>query len=92
MAGGMLTKQADLLSARYLNDVNDQVSGGQMVSVPPGAASPMASQTQPGDRIVLDDATAMGLSDANVGTLFADADGREPRRGVAVSPRAAPWP
>jgi hypothetical protein len=66
----MLTKQADLLSARYLNDVNDQVSGGQMVSVPPGAASPMASQTQPGDRIVLDDATAMGLSDANVGTLY----------------------
>lgn len=70
MAGGMLTKQADLASNRYLNDINDAVAGGVVVGVPFGAASPQASQTMPGDRIVLDDATAMALSDANVGTLY----------------------
>lgn len=70
MAGGMLTKQADLLSIRYLNQVNDSVSGGQVVGVPPGAASPQVSQTLPGDRIVLDDATALALSKTSVGTLL----------------------
>lgn len=70
MAGGMLTKQAVLLTAKYLNDVNDAVSGGAPVSVPSGAPSISSSQTIPGDRIVLDDATALALSDTAIGTLF----------------------
>ena len=70
MAGGMLTKQADQLSARFLNDVNDLVVGGAPVSVPAGAPSAAISATQPGDRIVLDDATAKALSDTGVGTLY----------------------
>jgi hypothetical protein len=70
MAGGMLTKQADRLTARFLNDVNDSVSGGAVVSVPTGAPSPQVSQTQPGDRIVLDDTTALANSDTTVGTLY----------------------
>jgi hypothetical protein len=70
MAGGMLTKQADFLTAKYLNDVNDSVAGGALVSVPAGAPSPAQSQTQIGDRIVLDEATASALSDTTVGTLY----------------------
>lgn len=70
MAGGMLTKQADQLTARFLNDVNDAVSGGIVVSVPAGAPSAQTSATQPGDRIVLDDATALALSDTTIGTLL----------------------
>lgn len=70
MAGGMLTKQADQLTAKYLNDVNDSVSGGAVVSVPSGAPSAQASATQPGDRIVLDDASALALSDTTIGTLY----------------------
>ncbi len=69
MAGGMLTKQADFLTAKFLNDVNDTVAGGVPVSVPSGAPVVATSQTQPGDRIVLDDATALALSDTSVGTL-----------------------
>jgi hypothetical protein len=70
MAGGMLTKQADFLTAKFLNDVNDAAAGGVIVSLPSGAPSPSVSQTLPGDRIVLDDATALALSDTTVGTLF----------------------
>ena len=70
MAGGMLTKQADQLTAKYLNDVNDSVAGGAVVTVPPGAPSAQVSATQPGDRIVLDDATALALSDTVIGTLY----------------------
>jgi hypothetical protein len=70
MASGMLTKQADNISARYLNDVNDAVSGGAPVSVPAGAPAAQVNQTQPGDRICLDDITALGLSDTTVGTLY----------------------
>lgn len=70
MAGGMLVKQADFLTARYLNDVNDAVAGGAPVSVPSGAPVVSSSQTRPGDRIVLDDATALALSDTTVGTLY----------------------
>lgn len=70
MAGGMLTKQAVMLTAKFLNDVNDSVSGGIVVGVPSGAPAPQASQTLPGDRIVLDDATALALSDTSVGTLL----------------------
>ena len=69
-AGGMLTKQADQLTAKFLNDVNDSVSGGAIVSVPVGAPSVIASATQPGDRIVLDDATALAVSDTTIGTLL----------------------
>jgi hypothetical protein len=68
--GGMLTKQADQLTAKFLNDVNDSTSGGALVSVPTGVQSPQVSATQPGDVIVLDDATALALSDTTVGTLF----------------------
>jgi hypothetical protein len=70
MAGGMLTKQADQLTAKWLNDVNDATSGGALVSVPTGVQSPASSATQPGDRIVLDDAGALALSDTTVGTLY----------------------
>ena len=70
MAGGQLTKQADFLTAKYLNDVNDSVAGGVVVSVPSGAPTPAVSQTLPGDRIVLDDATALALSDTTIGTLY----------------------
>jgi hypothetical protein len=70
MAGGMLTKQADFLTAKFLNDVNDSVAGGAIVSVPTGAPQVAASQTLPGDRIVLDDATALALSDTTIGTLY----------------------
>ena len=70
MAGGMLTKQADYLTAKYLNDVNDATAGGVVASVPAGAQGPQASQLLPGDRIVLDDATALALSDTAIGTLF----------------------
>lgn len=69
-AGGMLTKQAVSLTAKFLNDVNDSASGGQLVSVPSGVPVPPSSQTIAGDRIVLDDATALALSDTAVGTLF----------------------
>jgi hypothetical protein len=70
MAGGMLTKQAVLLSAKYLNDVNDTVMGGVVSALPSGVQAPQASQTIAGDRIVLDDATALALSDTSVGTLL----------------------
>ena len=72
MAGGMLTKQAEFLTPgnRFLNSTNDTVSGGQIVSLPSGVTGPAVSQTIPGDRIVLDDATAAALSNTAVGTLF----------------------
>lgn len=70
MAGGQLVKQAVSLSAKFLNDVNDSVAGGNLVSLPSGVPVPPSSQTIPGDRIVLDDATALALSDTAVGTLF----------------------
>jgi len=70
MAGGMLTKQADFLTAKFLNDVNDSAAGGALVSVPSGAPQVASSQTQIGDRIVLDEATALALSDTSVGTLY----------------------
>ena len=67
---GMLTKQADFLTAKKLNDVNDSASGGVITSVPSGVPVPQTSQTIPGDRIVLDDATASALSDTAIGTLY----------------------
>lgn len=70
MASGMLTKQATLNTAKFLNDVNDSVAGGAIVSIPSGAPSPQVSQDLPGDRIVLDDATALALSDTAIGTLL----------------------
>lgn len=101
MAGGMLTKQADFLTARYLNDVNDAASGGVIVSVPVGAPSPAVSQTIPGDRIVLDDITALALSDTAVGTLYGgiymyvqtlSSSTANPARGTAAFYRAADLP
>jgi hypothetical protein len=70
MAGGMLTKQADMLTAKYLNDVNDSAAGGALVSVPVGAPQVASSATLPGDKIVLDDITAKALSDTIIGTLL----------------------
>jgi hypothetical protein len=71
-AGGMLTKQAEFLTPgnRFLNSTNDATSGGQIVSLPTGVTGPAVSQTIPGDRIVLDDATAAALSNTTVGTLY----------------------
>jgi hypothetical protein len=70
MAGGWFTKQADFLTAAYLNDVNDQTVGGQIQSVPSAVPATQGIQTLPGDRIILDDATAYALSDTTVGTLY----------------------
>lgn len=70
MSSGMLTKQADQLTARFLNDVNDASVGGALVSLPAGITPPQLNATQPGDRIVLDDVSAAALSDTSVGTLY----------------------
>lgn len=70
MAAGQLTKQAIMQSTRFLNTVNDAAAGGVIVSVPSGAPTPAVSQDIIGDRIVLDDITALALSDTTVGTLF----------------------
>lgn len=70
MASGMLTKQADFLTAQYLNTVNDASAGGVIVSLPSGVTGPQISQTQIGDRIVIDDVTALALSNTTIGTLY----------------------
>lgn len=70
MASGMLTKQAVILTAKFLNNVNDANVGGAILSVPAGAPTPTTSQLFAGDRICLDDATALALSDTTVGTLY----------------------
>ena len=70
MAGGMLTKQATYLSAIDLNLVNDGVAGGQIFALPSGVQAPPYSQTLPGDRIVLDDASALANSSVATGTLY----------------------
>lgn len=94
-------KQADFLTARFLNDVNDAAAGGVIVSVPSGAPSPVVSQTQTGDVIVMDDATALALSDTAVGTLFGgcymyvgtlSTATANPARGTAAFYRAADLP
>lgn len=101
MAGGNLVKQNDFLTARFLNDVNDTVSGGLAVALPAGAPTPTVSQTIPGDRIVLDDATAVALSDTVVGTLYGgiymyfgtlSTSAASPARGSAAFYRAADLP
>jgi hypothetical protein len=69
-ASGMLTKQADQLTARFLNLVNDTAAGGAIVSLPSGVTGPQATATQAGDRIVVDDPTALALSNTATGTLF----------------------
>lgn len=70
MAGGMLTKQANILTAADLNLVNDSVMGGALVSVPTGAPQVASSQLIAGDRIVLDDPTALAVSSLAIGTLL----------------------
>jgi len=70
MAGGWFTKQADFLTAAYLNDVNDSAVGGQIQSVPTAVPATQGIQTLPGDRIILDDVTAAALSDTTIGTLY----------------------
>jgi hypothetical protein len=56
------------LSAKYLNDVNDSLQGGQLTTMPTGFSQ--YQQNIPGDRIILDDTTAYALSDTAVGTLY----------------------
>ena len=101
MASGMLTKQANWQSAKYLNDVNDVQPGGQQVSVPAGVTQVTANQVYPGDRILLDDITAIGLSDTTVGTLYGgiycyvgtlSSSTASPARGTAAFFRAADLP
>lgn len=101
MASGMLTKQGDFLTAKFLNDVNDTVAGGAIVSVPSGAPSPAVSQLIAGDKVVLDDATALALSDTAVGTLFGgvymyvgtlSTSTANPARGAGAFYRAADIP
>lgn len=71
MAAGYFTKQAEQLSAKWLNTTNDASQGGAIVSLPTGITGPAVSATTPGDRICLDDATALALSDtAGTGTLW----------------------
>src|SRR5438876_9468083 len=69
MAGGMFTKQAPYQGARYLNDVNDSVVGGALTTAP-FTGPTQGEQTLPGDRIILDDASALALSDTTIGTLY----------------------
>lgn len=94
-------KQADFLTARFLNDVNDAAAGGVIVSVPTGAPSPAVSQTIAGDAIIMDDATAAALSDTAVGTLFGgcymyvgtlSTSTASPARGTCAFYRAADLP
>jgi hypothetical protein len=94
-------KQADFLTAKYLNDVNDAASGGVIVSVPTGAPSPQVSQTMPGDAIIVDDITALALSDTTVGTLYGgiymymgtlSTSTANPARGTGAFMRAADLP
>lgn len=102
MAGGNLVKQADFLTAKFLNTVNDAVAGGAPLSVPAGAPVVATSQTQPGDRIVLDDTTALALSDTvGTGTLYGgiymyvgtlSTATATPARGTAAFYRAADLP
>lgn len=87
MAGGYGFKQGVLLTAKALNDVNDTVSGGAIFSIPSGVQAPPYSQTLPGDRIILDDATALALSDTTVGTLYG---GTYQYYGTYASATAAP--
>ena len=101
MAAGYPFKQADLLTAKALNDVNDAVAGGQIFALPSGVQAPPYSQTLPGDRLILDDATALALSDTTVGTLFGgtyqyygtvSGAAAAPARGLCAFYRAADLP
>lgn len=94
-------KQADQLTARFLNDVNDSVSGGTIFALPSPVQPPPYSATQPGDAIIVDDSIAAALSDTTVGTLFGgiytyvgtlSSAVAAPARGLAAFYRAADLP
>jgi hypothetical protein len=100
MAAGMLTKQAVFLPAK-LNQVNDAVAGGGVVALPAGLTGPSVSQTVPGDKIVLDDISALALSLTTTGTLYGgvymyvltlSSSTAAPARGTAAFWRAADIP
>ena len=55
-------------SGSKLNKVNDTLVGGQLTTMPTGFSQ--YQQNLPGDRIILDDVTALALSDTSVGTLY----------------------
>jgi hypothetical protein len=59
-----------LWTGGYINQVNDAVVGGQLTTVPTAISASQGNQTLPGDHIVLDDATAQGLSKTSVGTVY----------------------
>lgn len=57
------------LNAQFLNKVNDSLQGGQITTLPAGFQQ--FQQNIPGDRIILDDITALALSDTvGTGTLW----------------------
>lgn len=101
MASGMYTKQAVALTAKYLNDVNDVAQGGNQVSVPAGIPQVASSQNYVGDRMLVDDVSAIALSDTTVGTLYGgiyeyvqtlSSSTANPARGAAAFFRAADLP
>jgi hypothetical protein len=101
MASGMLTKQATALTAKFLNDVNDSGQGGNQVSVPAGVVQVSSSQNFVGDRMLVDDISALALSDTTVGTLYGGiyeyvqtlaGSTAAPARGTAAFIRAADLP
>lgn len=59
-----------LESSKYLNDISDPVVGGTLTGVPTGLSLGAGGQTLLGDHLVLDEASALALSDTSVGTLY----------------------
>jgi hypothetical protein len=70
MAGGRFSKQADYLSAKYLNNVNDAQIGGTITGAPAGTNFTQGYQTVPGDRVILSPSDALALSNNSVGNLY----------------------
>src|ERR1017187_8584220 len=70
MAGGRFSKQADYLSAKYLNNVNDGQIGGTLTGAPSGTNFTQGFQTVPGDRVILSPIDCLALSNNSVGNLY----------------------
>ncbi len=82
-------KQPQQLLAKYFNAAGgDAVQGGALASVPSGVlGANQGSQTIPGDRLILDAADALALSNTTIGTLYG---GLYQYVKVAASSSAAP--
>lgn len=65
-----LVKAPVFINAKYINATNDSQVGGAVVAAPSGVQISQGQQTLPGDRIVVDDATALALSATATGTLY----------------------